>query len=292
MCDETTERENDLHLGLESPVSRRRFGHIAGAGGLSLLLPEAAGAAVPVTEADVTIKTADGTADAYFVHPAKGRSPGVLIWPDIRGLRPAFRQMGKRLAEAGYAVLVINPFYRSMQAPVVQPGEDYADPKIRERIAPMAKLLSARTVETDAAAFVAFLDKQKAVDPRRKLATTGYCMGGPMTMRTAASHPKRIGAAASFHGGGLATREPDSPHLLVPQMKASYLFAIAENDDQRDPQAKELLRQAFDAAKLPAEIEVYAGAMHGWCTIDSRVYNEAQAERAWGKMLALFKTAL
>lgn len=292
MCDETTERENELHLGLENPVSRRRFGHIAGAGGLSLLLPEVAGAAVPVTEADVTIKTADGTADAYFVHPAKGCSPGVLIWPDIRGLRPAFRQMGKRLAEAGYAVLVINPFYRSMKAPVVQPGEDYSDPKIRERIAPMAKLLSAKTVETDAAAFVAFLDKQKAVDPKRKLATTGYCMGGPMTMRTAASHPRRIGAAASFHGGGLATKEPDSPHLLVPQMKASYLFAIAENDDQRDPQAKELLRQAFDAAKLPAEIEVYAGAMHGWCTIDSRVYNEAQAEKAWGKMLALFKTAL
>lgn len=292
MCDETTERENELHLGLENPVSRRRFGYVAGAGGLSLLLPEAAGAAVPVTEANVTIRTTDGTADAYFVHPAKGRSPGVLIWPDIRGLRPAFRQMGKRLAGAGYAVLVVNPFYRSMKSPVVQPGEDYSDPKIRERIAPMAKLLNAKTVETDAAAFVAFLDKQKAVDPKRKLATTGYCMGGPMTMRTAASHPGRIGAAASFHGGGLATREPDSPHLLVPQMKASYLFAVAENDDQRDPQAKELLRQAFDAAKLPAEIEVYAAAMHGWCTLDSKVYNEVQAEKAWGKMLALFKTAL
>jgi carboxymethylenebutenolidase len=200
--------------------------------------------------------------------------------------------MGKRLAESGYAVLVVNPFYRQAKAPVVPAGANFADQATRDIVMPLAKGLSATTHTTDARAFVAFLDSQAAVNTQRKIGTTGYCMGGPIVMRTAAAVPDRIGAGASFHGGGLVTKAPDSPHLLIPTMKAHFLFAIAENDDERDPEAKTVLREWFDKAKLPAEIEVYAGAAHGWCPPDSAVYNEKQAERAWSRLLALFKTAL
>ena len=243
-------------------------------------------------ESDVTVTTPDGAADCYFVHPASGASAGVMVWPDILGLRPAFRQMGKRLAESGYAVLVVNPFYRQKKSPVVPAGASFADPATRDIVMPLAKRLSPTTNVTDARAFVAFLDGQAAVDKRRKIGTTGYCMGGPIVMRTAAAVPDRIGAGASFHGGGLVTKEPDSPHLLVPTMKAHFLFAVAENDDQREPEAKNVLRETYAKAKLPAEIEVYAGAAHGWCPPDSAVYNEKQAERAWSRLLVLFKTAL
>jgi carboxymethylenebutenolidase len=200
--------------------------------------------------------------------------------------------MGKRLAESGYAVLVVNPFYRQKRAPVVPPGASFADQATRDIVMPLAKGLSATTHVTDAKAFVAFLDTQAAVDKRRKIGTTGYCMGGPIVMRTAAAVPDRIGAGASFHGGGLVTKNADSPHLLIPSMKAHFLFAVAENDDQKEPDAKNVLRDEFAKAKLPAEIEVYAGAAHGWCPPDSAVYNEKQAERAWARLLALFKTAL
>jgi carboxymethylenebutenolidase len=214
------------------------------------------------------------------------------VWPDILGLRPAFRQMGKRLAESGYAVLVVNPFYRQAKAPVVPAGASFADQKTRDIVMPLAKALSATTNTTDARAFVEFLDSQPAVDKNRKIGTTGYCMGGPIVMRTAAAVPDRIGAGASFHGGGLVTKAPDSPHLLIPQMKAHFLFAIAENDDEREPEVKNVLREWFDKAKLPAEIEVYAGAAHGWCPPDSAVYHEKQAERAWSRLLVLFKEGL
>jgi carboxymethylenebutenolidase len=200
--------------------------------------------------------------------------------------------MGKRLAESGYAVLVVNPFYRQKKAPVVPAGASFADPATREIVMPLAQALNATTHTADARAFVTFLDGQAAVDTRRKIGTTGYCMGGPIVMRTAAAVPDRIGAGASFHGGGLVTKDPDSPHLLVPTMKAHFLFAVAENDDQRDPEAKNVLKETFAKAKLPAEIEVYAGAAHGWCPPDSAVYNEKQAERAWARLLVLFKTAL
>jgi carboxymethylenebutenolidase len=226
------------------------------------------------------------------VHPTKGAHAGVLIWPDILGLRPAFRQMGKRLAESGYAVLVVNPFYRQKASPVVPAGATFADPEVRKQVMPMAQALNATTNVTDAKALIAWLDTQPAVDKKRKMGTTGYCLGGPITMRTAAAVSERVGAGASFHGGGLVTKNPDSPHLLVSKMKAEYLFAIAENDDQRDPEAKNVLKETFAQAKLPAEIEVYAGAAHGWCPPDSAVYNEAQAEKAWGRMLALFSKAL
>jgi carboxymethylenebutenolidase len=290
MCDRD-HFDDDLQEYLRrGRLTRRQFGAVSASAGLMMLLPRAANAA-EVREREVEIPTPDGVADAYFVHPASGAHPGVLIWPDIVGLRAAFRQMGKRLAESGYAVLVVNPFYREKRAPVVPPGSSIADPKTREIVFALAKKLSPTTHVTDAKAFVAWLDAQPAVDPKRKLGTLGYCMGGPITMRTAAALPDRVGAGASFHGGNLVTKDADSPHLLVPKLKAHYLFAVAENDDQREPDAKNVLREAFAKAGLPAEIEVYPAA-HGWCPPDSPVYDEAQAERAWSRMLALFGKAL
>ena len=226
------------------------------------------------------------------MHPASGSHPGVLVWPDIFGLRPTFRQMGRRLAESGYSVLVVNPFYRTKKAPTAPEHPDFDDPATRTALMALKDSLTATTAVTDAKAFVPWLDAQASVDKKRKVGTTGYCMGGPLTLRTAAALPDRVGAGASFHGGGLVTDQPDSPHLLVPKIKAHYLIAIAANDDQREPEAKNELRKAFDAAKLPAEIEVYAGAMHGWCPPDSKVYDREQAEKAWSRLLALFKTAL
>ena len=291
MCDENTVEESERYLAAESGVSRRQFGAMATVAAMSMALPRVANAA-EVTEAEVSVNTPDGITDAYFVHPATGKHPGVIVWPDILGLRPAYRLMGKRLAESGYAVLVVNPYYRMAQAPVVAPGESFQDESTRNKVLPYARALTPETNVTDARAYVAWLDAQQALDTGRPIGTTGYCMGGPMTMRTAAAVPDRIGAGASFHGGRLATDAPDSPHLLVPTMQASFLFAIAENDDEREPEAKNILRQSFDAAGLDAEIEVYEGAMHGWCALDSRVYHEAQAERAWSRLLVLFEKAL
>jgi len=292
MCDENTVEESERYLA-DRPggISRRKFGTVTTAAALAMALPRLANAA-EVTESEVKVETPDGQTDAYFVHPVSGAHPGVIVWPDILGLRPAYRLMGKRLAESGYAVLVVNPYYRMASAPVVEPGESFQDESTRAKVLPMARSLTPETNVTDARAFVTWLDAQTAVDTKRPIGTTGYCMGGPMTMRTAAAIPDRIGAGASFHGGRLATDAPDSPHLLVPSMQASFLFAIAENDDEREPEAKNILRQSFDAAGLDAEIEVYEGAMHGWCALDSRVYHEAQAERAWSRLLVLFEKAL
>src|SRR5690606_12040067 len=240
---------------------------------------------------DVEIETPDGTADCYFVHPSSGAHAAVLVWPDILGLRPTFREMGKRLAQSGYSVLVVNPFYRQQRAPVVAEGASFADPEVRNTVFPLAQSLNAETHFTDARAFISWLDQQDAVDTNRKVGTIGYCMGGPMVMRTAATLPDRVGAGGSFHGGGLATAEADSPHLLIPQMQASFLIAVAENDDERDPEAKNTLRESFADAGLDAEIEVYSAA-HGWCVPDSDVYDEGEAERAWSRLLALFDNAL
>jgi len=290
MCDQD-HYEDDLKKYLRAGnVTRRDFGTLTAGVGLAMLLPRAADAQA-VTETDVEVKTPDGVADCYFVHPASGAHAAVLIWPDVLGLRTAFRQMGKRLAESGYSVLVVNPFYRQKRAPVVPEGATF-DEATRNIVFPLAQALNATTHVSDAKAFVAWLDAQPSVDKNRKIGTTGYCMGGPITMRAAAAVPNRIGAGASFHGGGLVTANPDSPHLLVPTMKAQYLFAIAENDDQREPEAKNTLRETFAKAGLAAEIEVYTGAAHGWCPPDSAVYNEPQAERAWSRMLVLFEKAL
>ena len=287
MCDDRTVADNTEYLR-GNTLTRRQFGAVSAGAGLAMLLPRAANAQ-SVTEADLDIRTPDGVADSYFVHPSSGTHPGVLIWPDAFGLRPAKRQMAKRLAESGYSVLVVNPYYRAKRAPVVN-TTDFGE--VRDIIMPLMGALNADTQTTDAKAFVAFLDDQASVDSNRKMGTMGYCMGGPFTMRTAAAVPDRVGAAASFHGGGLVTDQPDSPHLLVPQMKAHYLFAIAANDDEAQPEAKDVLRDAFAAAGLPAEIEVYAGAMHGWCPPDAAVYNDSQAERAWSRLLVLFDSAL
>ena len=272
-------------------LSRREFGALALGAGVGSALSPVVGAA-EVRESEVDITTPDGTADAYFVSPPTGAYPAVIVWPDIYGLRPAFRQMGKRLAGSGYAVLVVNPFYRKKRAPVAAEGADFDDPATRSALMALRNSLTPETTATDATAFVRWLDAQSSVDKRRKLGTSGYCMGGPLTMRSAATVPERIGAGASFHGGGLVTDKPDSPHLLVPKIKAHYLFAIAASDDQREPQAKQELRAAFAKAGLPAEIEVYAGTIHGWCPPDAKVYNREQAEKAWERMLVLFKSAL
>ena len=287
MCDELTNADSKRYRG-SGAITRRQFGAGSAGAGLAAMLARPANA-LTVTASDVDVETPDGIADCHFVHPESGSHPGVLVWPDAFGLRPAMKQMARRLAESGYSVLVANQYYRRQRAPIAN-STDFGE--VRAIVRPLMASLSAETNVTDARAFIGFLDSQDPVDSDRKMGTTGYCMGGPMTMRTAAALPERIGAAASFHGGGLVTDRPNSPHLLVPKMSAHYLFAIAANDDERQPEAKDVLREAFAKAELPAEIEVYEGAMHGWCPPDSRVYNEAQAERAWGRLIALFERAL
>jgi len=291
MCDENTFADQDEHLRRSSDLTRREFGVLSAGASLSILLPAPANAAEVVGK-DIQVKTPDGQADCYFVHPESGTHPGVLLWPDAFGMRPAMQEMGKRLAASGYSVLVVNPYYRKTKGRILPEGADFADPATRKTITSMMGSLSAKTHSTDAKAFVDFLDAQPSVAKDRKMGTMGYCMGGPITMRTAAVRPDRVGAAASFHGGRLVTDDADSPHLLVPKMKVQYLFAIAENDDQSEPEVKNVLRETFAQNGLKAEIEVYAGALHGWCPPDSRVYNEAQAERAWSRLLALFDAAL
>jgi len=292
MCDRDT-LEDTIEYQLRGGLTRREFGALSlGAGLTSWLTPVARGDELPVTGSDVDIRTPDGTADAYFVSPSKGAHAAVLVWPDIYGLRPAFRQMGKRLAGSGYTVLVVNPYYRKQRAPVAPEHADFDDPATRDALMSLRNTLTPTTTQTDAVAFVKWLDGQPAVDRRKRIGTTGYCMTGPFTMQTAAALPERVGAGASFHGGGLVTDKPDSPHLLIPKMKAQFLIAIAESDDKRQPEAKDVLRDVFAKAKLPAEIEVYAGTIHGWCPLDARVYNHDQAEKAWSRMLVLFKNAL
>jgi carboxymethylenebutenolidase len=276
MCEHDS--SDDILRGPE--VSRRQFGALGLGASLAAMLPKAV-AAAEVTESEVEIKTPDGTCDAHFVHPAKATA-AVLVWPDIWGLRPSFRAMGKRLAESGYAVLTVNPFYRSIKG----------QPASREDAFKFAGLLNATTHVSDAKVFVDWLDSQKAVDKKRKIGTTGYCMGGAIVFRTAASLPERVGAGCSFHGGRLTLTTDDSPHLLVPKMKASMLIAIADNDDQKEPESKTILRKAFDDAKVPAEIEVYKGANHGWMPPDSQNHNAEAAEKGWARKLELFKKAL
>lgn len=281
MCDQDHFEEDRLEYEKRGMVTRRQFGALMGVG-MAMMLPKVVNA-VDVKEQDVTIKTPDGNCDAYFVHVATGAAPGVLIWPDIFGLRPAFRQMGKRLAESGYSVLVVNPFYRQQKAPTAAKGAATPIPELL----PLAKQLSPTTHMTDAKAFTAWLDSQAPVAKNRKIGTQGYCMGGPMAFRTAAANPDRVGAVASFHGGGLVTKEPDSPHLLLSKTKAAVLVAIASNDDMRSPDEKNVLKETFAKSGNPAEIEVYAGA-HGWCPPDSTVYKMDDAEKAWTRLLALY----
>ena len=285
MCDQDQFEKDRQEYEARGLVTRRQFGALLGAG-MAMLLPEVANA-VAVTESDVNVTTPDGTADCYFVHPASGTAPGILVWPDIFGLRPSFRQMGKRLAESGYAVLVVNPFYRVKKAPTAEAGAKTPIADVR----PLAQALNETTQMTDARAFIAWLDRQSSVARNRKVGTQGYCMGGPIAFRTAAAIPDRVGAVASFHGGGLVTDTPNSPLLQAAKTKAQFLIAIAENDDKRSPDEKNVLKDTFAKANVPAEIEVYPAA-HGWCPPDSQVYSEPQAEKAWSRLLALYSKAL
>lgn len=287
MCDD------DIHQGLiEDPtVSRRTFGLMtAAAAGLTAA---SAHAAVPVVEKDVEIKTPDGLADAALYHPeGKGPWPAVLIWPDVVSLRPVFREMGKRLAASGYVVLVPNLYYRVKKAPVVDGAFNFANPDDRAKLAPLRASVTPEGTDRDAVAYLAFLDAQPQTDKKKKVGTQGYCMGGPLAFRTAGAVPNRVGAVASFHGGGLVTDAPTSPHLLLPKTHAQYLVLVADNDDKQDPAAKDKLKAALDAAKLKSKVEVYAGAAHGWTVKGSQVYNEPAAEKAWAELLALYKGAL
>ncbi|MGD8340372.1 MAG: dienelactone hydrolase family protein [Gammaproteobacteria bacterium] len=285
MCDKD---HSDLIKEAEARgwVTRRQFGVLLGAG-VSMTLPQVTNAQA-VTEMDVKITTPDGEADCYFVHPASGSAAAVLMWPDIFGLRPAFREMGKRLAQSGYSVLVVNPFYRQQMAPTAAQG---AATPVQE-LFPMMQALTAETHMIDARAFIGWLDQQPSVDTSRKVGTQGYCMGGPIAFRTAAAVPGRVGAVASFHGGGLVTDMPNSPHLQAATSQARFLVAIAANDDERSPNDKNVIRETFEDAGRPAEIEVYENSAHGWCPPDSGVYNEPQAERAWSRLLALYSQAL
>jgi carboxymethylenebutenolidase len=287
MCDDL------IHQGLihDPTVSRRAFG--LGAAATIMLSSSMAAAEVKVVQKDVDVPMASGVADSALFYPeGKGRWPAVLVWTDILGLRPVFREMGQRLAAQGYVVLVPNPFYRNAKAPVVDGSFDFSKPEDRAKVMPMAAALTADANMSDAKSYVTFLDAQPQTDRKKKMGVQGYCMGGPLTFRTAATASERIGAAATFHGGGLVTDKPDSPHLLISKIKAEVLCAVADNDDKRDPAAKDKLKEGLAAAHLKATVEVYEGCNHGWTVRGSQVYNEAGAERAWAELTALYKRNL
>ena len=287
MCDD------DIHQGLvhDPRLSRRTFGLAAAAlGGVAATSAQARAA---VVEKDVEIKTPDGVADAALYYPeGKGSWPAVVVWPDVVSLRPVFRDMGRRLAAEGYVVLVPNLYYRAKKAPVVESGFNFANPDDRAKITPLRATVTPEGTDRDAVAYLAFLDALPQTNKKKKVGAQGYCMGGPLAFRTAAAVSSRVGAVASFHGAGLVTDTPTSPHLTLPQSKAEYLVAIADNDDKQDPTAKDKLKAALDSAKRPSKVEVYAGAAHGWTVKGSQVYNEAAAEKAWAELLAIYKRAL
>ncbi len=287
MCDEF------IHPGLvtDDRLSRRSFGFLTGAVAVAAAAPALAQS--NVTETDVTVKTADGNCDAVLFHPqGQGNWPAVLIWPDIMGLRPAYRDMGRRLAAQGYTVLIPNPFYRSAKAPVIGDNFDFSNPEQRARLTGYRNAMSNDGIDHDAQAYLAFLDAQAQTNKAKKAGVQGYCMGGALSFRTAAAVPNRIGAVGSFHGGnGMVTKNPDSPHLLIAKTNAAYVVGQAKNDDAQAPTVKDDLKAAFAAAKKTATVEVYQ-ADHGWCVKGSAVYNEGEAERAWTALSAMYKANL
>ncbi|MEM7741888.1 MAG: dienelactone hydrolase family protein [Pseudomonadota bacterium] len=295
MCDETTERELDAYLE-EKRLTRRTFTAAASTtvltAGLTPATFAADGHGVSLAEQDVLVPTPDGVVDGIFIHPSEGAHAAVIFWPDVHGVRPAFFDMARRLAGSGYSVLAVNPYYRTIKGRLFDEGMTIRDPGGREVIEPHYPVLSPDTVVTDALALTAWLDQQDAVDTSRGVGAVGFCMTGSWTLRAAAAVPSRVKAPSSFHGGGLVTDQPDSPHLLADQITGGVLIAIAENDHERQPDAQDVLIDAFKAASVPADIDVYEDAMHGWVVTDSRAYHAEQSEHAWSRMLALFETQL
>lgn len=299
MCDEVTEAENAAFAAGEH-LSRRRFNALGAGAAAAAVLPGCASAkdsdknaAGPATrEREVAVKTADGSADGFFVHPAQGRHPAVLIWPDVAGLREAYRNIARRLAQSGFAVLAINHYYRSSPAPIVGKFEEWRTPAGQAKIGPMRAALTPVAILRDATALVGWLDAQPQVDTARAIGSSGYCMTGSYTIRAAAAVPSRVKAAASFHGGGLVDATPDSPHLLIPKAKAAFYFGVADNDDKQQPESKDILKKTLAEAKRPGVVTVYTGAQHGWCMTDFPVYNAPSAEIAWANMLATYKQTI
>lgn len=292
MCDEHTEQDNEEGFA-SGKLSRRGFSmmSVAALAACTTAPPNPAN----VAEREVEIQTPHGAIDAHYAAPTEGKWPAVLVWPDIMGLRPAFRQMGRRLAQSGYAVLTVNPFYRSQKGQVFDATtEKFSDPPVRARLVPLMQAATGNPDNTknDVMGAVAWLDQQKEVDTSKGIGTTGYCMGGPLVMRSMGFVPNRVTAGASFHGGGLYTANPTSPHLLIPQMKSkAVLIAVAQNDDKQDPTVKDKVKAAFEAQKIPVEVEVYP-ADHGWCPPDSQVFDQVQADRAWDRLLATLKAGV
>ena len=292
MPDETKHQQDDESV---SALSRRKFVALSLAAGVGSGARPAFGENLAVTATDVLVKTPDGVCDAAFFHPVKGSHPGVLIWPDSSSLRPALRELGRRTAAEGYSVLVPNHLYRMAKSPVFpesfNPITNREDAAFYRRVT--APFFAAGAVERDATAYINFLRQQRQVNSKKKMGTHGYCLGGAYVLRTAALFPNEVAAGASFHGGFLATAKPNSPHLLAPKIKARLYFAIASDDDKREPEVKTKLKEAFEAAKVRAEIEVYPNALHGWCVPDSNnAYNQADADRAWAKLVALYRKEL
>lgn len=288
MCDEFTLAEDDAKAAARG-LSRRDFATLTALSAATAMtaVQDAIAAGPALVETDVSITTPDGLCDAVLIHPARGRHPGVIMWPDIAGLRTAYKVMARRLASDGHAVLLVNHYYRSAKAPIMTTLSEWRTPEGQARLKPMIAAITSEGITRDARAFVAFLDRQPAVDSRRKIGTSGYCMTGPYTVRTAAAAPARVGAGASFHGAGLVTEGADSPHRLIAAGQARFLFAIAQNDDARAPGDKDALKAAAQASHHAAEVEVYH-ADHGWCTLDAPSYNKDEAERAWARQRALF----
>ena len=288
MCDSDN---NQGHVA-DTSMSRRAVVLTMTAAAAAAGLPTSAFAAANVVETDVMVPTPDGSADAALFHPAgRGSWPAVLMWPDILGLRPVFREMAKRLAAQGYVVLVPNPFYRTKRAPIVTGPFDFNDPKQMKPLMDLKATLTDAAIDRDATAFISFLDKQKQTDRKKPAAVQGYCFSGPFAFHTAAVRADRIRAVATFHGGGLVTKDASSPHLLIPRTRSRFVVAIARNDDQKQPEAKDVLKAEFAKAKRPAIVEVYP-ADHGWCVPGSPPYNAAAAEHAWAELLRLYRATL
>ena len=288
MCDDKLPNMGDRPY---TELTRRRFAALgAAAAGLTGVAGQAFAQAA-VTERDVTIRTPDGACDAVLFTPTgAGRWPGVLFWPDAGGLRQVKRDMGRRMASQGYVVLVVNPYYRTDKAAAMAALNTQVPAEAAKRTAARAAM-TPEAVVRDARTFVAYLDRLPQTS-NAKVGVQGYCMGGALSIRTAAAMPNRIGAVGSFHGGnGLVSQDPNSPHLLIAKTNARYLFATAKNDDEMDPSIKGGLSAALYQAGRPGIVDVYQ-ANHGWCVPASAAYHEAEAERAWAELSDIYKRSL